>query len=120
MHHPLGMDDDVEYSLPYSFTPFYSNNFFAIPSQVNYVTETLSVPGYLSEKSPQVSILCQMLSLGPLHQLIREKGGAYGAGARISPLSGTITFTTYRDPNTWASLENFRNAVESVSQGNVR
>lgn len=60
-----------------------------------------------------------MLSLGQLHKLIREKGGAYGSGARLNPYSGTVTFTTYRDPNTVKSLENFRRAVGEISEGKI-
>lgn len=60
-----------------------------------------------------------MLSLGQLHKLIREKGGAYGSGARLSGYSGAVTFTTYRDPNTVKSLENFRKALEEISEGKI-
>ena len=40
----------------------------------------------------------QVLSLGFLHKEVREKGGAYGGGASSSPLGGTFTFSSYRDP----------------------
>ena len=58
------------------------NKYFVIPSQVNYVTETVFVPGYNHPDAPKLQVLSQLLSSGPLHKLIREKGGAYGAGAR--------------------------------------
>jgi Zn-dependent M16 (insulinase) family peptidase len=60
------------------------NSFFAIPSHVNYVTESFFVPGYLERDQSALRVLCSYLSLGPLHKLIREKGGAYGAGARLN------------------------------------
>ena len=97
----------------------YLKSYFALPSQVNYVTETFFVPGYTSEESSHLRVLCSMLSLGQLHKLIREKGGAYGSGARLNDYCGGLTFTTYRDPNTKKSLENFRIAVEEVVDGKI-
>lgn len=44
---------------------------------------------------------------------IREKGGAYGAGAKVSE-SGTFTFTSYRDPKIDATFDNFEKAVNQV------
>ena len=93
------------------------NKYFVIPSQVNYVTETVFVPGYTHPDAPKLQVLSQLLSSGPLHKLIREKGGAYGSGARLNSLAGAITFTTYRDPNTQKSFDNFRLAVEEISLG---
>lgn len=69
-----------------TFTPrkVFLNSYFEIPSHVNYVTETFFVPGYLEKDQSHLRVLCSYLSLGPLHKLIREKGGAYGAGARLN------------------------------------
>jgi len=114
------MDEENAFKLSFNFYPEYVKRYFAIPSQVNYVTETISVPGYSSEVSPKLALLSQMLSLGQLHKLIREKGGAYGSGARLNARAGTLTFTTYRDPNNWKSLDNFRAAVEEVAAGKIR
>jgi Zn-dependent M16 (insulinase) family peptidase len=44
------------------------------------------------------------------------KGGAYGAGASISPLEGTFTFSTYRDPFIVSSLEHFKGSLEWASK----
>jgi presequence protease len=97
----------------------YLKSFFAIPSHVNYVTESFFVPGYLEKDQSTLRVLCSYLSLGPLHKLIREKGGAYGAGARLNQNAGVVTFSTYRDPNTVLSLENFRNAIDKVVSGSI-
>ena len=42
-------------------------------------------------------VLTELLTYGFLLPSIREKGGAYGAGAGISD-SGIISFYSYRDP----------------------
>jgi Zn-dependent M16 (insulinase) family peptidase len=39
-----------------------------------------------------------------LHREIREKGGAYGGGARYDPINGVFSFWSYRDPP--SSLKN--------------
>ena len=92
---------------------------FEIPSHVNYVTETFFVPGYLEQDQSHLRVLCSYLSLGPIHKLIREKGGAYGAGARLNQYAGALSFATYRDPNTVKSLENFRIALDQVAGGSI-
>ena len=94
-------------------------SFFEIPSHVNYVTETFFVPGYLEKDQSHLRVLCSYLGLGPLHKLIREKGGAYGAGARLNQNAGALTFSTYRDPNTVKSLDNFRVALDHVAGGGI-
>lgn len=103
----------------FKFNKLYLNSFFVIPSHVNYVTETFFVPGYLKKDQSTLRVLCSYLSLGPLHKLIREKGGAYGAGARLNQYAGALTFTTYRDPNTSLSLENFKIALDEIINGSI-
>ena len=61
------------------FEKNFSKEFFVLPKQVNYVSETYSTPNYLNPDTAKLEILSQLLSNGPLHSIIREKGGAYGA-----------------------------------------
>ena len=57
---------------------------------------------------------------GFLHREIREKGGAYGGGAAAAPLSGLFGFSSYRDPNTTATLDTFKAAAEwAASKGSI-
>ena len=42
-------------------------------------------------------VLTELMRFTYLIPLIREKGGAYGAGANINE-SGTFSFYSYRDP----------------------
>jgi len=67
--------------------PFYPNfcqTFAQIPSQVNYAAMSFRIPSYLHEDNAKLSILSQVMSNGHLHNLIREKGGAYGAMSSAS------------------------------------
>merc|ERR1719394_515821 len=50
-----------------------------------------------------------------LHREIREKGGAYGSGARLSP--GVFSFFSYRDPRSLETLDVFKECVEWASDG---
>lgn len=54
----------------------------------------------------KMMVLNQVLTTDWLQKRIRVMGGAYGGFASISP-SGTICFSSYRDPNLRATLEAF-------------
>ncbi len=54
-----------------------------------------------------------MMTFTYLLPSIREKGGAYGAGAKVSE-SGTWTFTSYRDPKVDQTYDNFEKAVNQT------
>jgi Zn-dependent M16 (insulinase) family peptidase len=49
-----------------------------------------------SEYAPML-IMGELLTFNFLIPLIREKGGAYGAGCQVNE-SGTFSFYSYRDP----------------------
>ena len=67
-------------------------------SGVQYVAKgyNLKLLGY--EYSGEMAVLAQILSMDYLHNAIRARGGAYGAGISIEP-SGNVTTYSYRDPN---------------------
>ena len=60
-----------------------------------------------------LSVLGDLMTFTYLIPSIREKGGAYGAGCRVSE-SGTFTFTSYRDPKIDSTFDNFEKALDSV------
>ena len=49
---------------------------------------------------------------GFLHTAIREKGGAYGAGAIHDTNSRTFKFFSYRDPNLEKTFDAFDNSIK--------
>lgn len=73
-----------------------------------------SVP-YIHQDFAPLRVMCRLLGSKYLLPYIREKGGAYGAGANISP-AGVISFFSYRDPNPKNSLEVFDNSVDWIVQ----
>lgn len=65
---------------------------------VNYTSMSfLGVP-YTHLDGPALKILSSLLTSHYLHRELREKGGAYGGGAKYLPLEGLFQFMTYRDP----------------------
>ncbi|OAA53979.1 Metalloenzyme, LuxS/M16 peptidase-like, metal-binding protein [Niveomyces insectorum RCEF 264] len=78
--------------------------FVPLPYQVYYGAHVLPAVSYTSRDGPALQILAQLLTHKHLHREIREKGGAYGAGAYSQALEGVFGFYTYRDPNPTTSL----------------
>lgn len=54
---------------------------------------------YTHPDFPKLTILGEILAHNYLLKEIREKGGAYGAGAKNDPHKGTFALYSYRDPN---------------------
>lgn len=58
----------------------------------------------------------ELLTFVYLLPLVREKGGAYGAGASSDP-SGLISLYSYRDPNCDATFNSFEHAIAKLIDG---
>jgi Zn-dependent M16 (insulinase) family peptidase len=84
--------------------------FFNLPFQVSYTGTCLQTAPFVSPDSAALTILGQLLTHNYLHPEVREKGGAYGASASASPVSGLFSMSSYRDPNPRNSLKIFYNA----------
>ena len=65
------------------------------------------------ETSGAYDVLRTIMSYEYLWQNIRVKGGAYGCGMSMS-LSGNLTFSSYRDPNLFETVEVYRGVPEYV------
>jgi presequence protease len=81
--------------------------FFNLPFQVYYTGTCLQTAPYDSPDKAPLTILGQLLTHNFLHPEVREKGGAYGAGANASPISALFNMYSYRDPNPRNSLKVF-------------
>jgi presequence protease len=90
---------------------------FAISSPVAFTSMGLKTITYAHEHAPAIAVLCELLSDTILHEEIREKGGAYGAGLYYNPQSGNLYFTAYRDPNLAKTVEVFHASVRKISEG---
>lgn len=83
---------------------------YDLPYQVYYSGVAMQTVPFVDPSSASLSVLSQLLTHNYLHPEIREKGGAYGAGASNGPLKGIFTLSSYRDPNPMNTLKVFRNA----------
>ena len=94
-----------------SFEPGNAKTFVAVPTQTNYCVASVRTVPYEHPDSAALYLLAQAMSTCYLHREIREKGGAYGGGCSASPMTGTFTCSSYRDPGTLATLRAFEGAV---------
>lgn len=89
---------------------FHSKTFFPLPYQVYYSAMALATVPYVHQDSASLQVLSQLLTHKHLHHEIREKGGAYGAGAYARSLSGVFGYYSYRDPNPQKTIEVMQDA----------
>lgn len=59
---------------------------------------------FIHKDGAALQILSSVLSSKHLHREIRERNGAYGAGAKYDALNGSFNYFSYRDPNPLESL----------------
>ncbi|KAJ5543225.1 hypothetical protein N7461_009228 [Penicillium sp. DV-2018c] len=86
------------------------NVFYDMPYKVFYSGQATQTVPFVDPSSAPLTVLSQLLTHNYLHPEIREKGGAYGAGASNGPIKGIFTFMSYRDPNPLNSLKVFKNS----------
>lgn len=97
------------------FKVSYKKQIVKISSQVYNCVESFLVPNFNHEDYPKLIIAANLMSLNYLHKEIREKGGAYGSGARFN--SGTCSFFSFRDPNPHKTYTHFEKAVIKIFKG---
>ena len=91
---------------------------YQFPFQVSYTARSIAGVPYCHSHFAPLEVLSKLLSWNFLHQEIREKGGAYGAGASSSN-SGAFTFYSYRDPTPHMSQMTFGSAFKWLQSANV-
>jgi Zn-dependent M16 (insulinase) family peptidase len=77
------------------------------PSQVNFMGKGVNLfeLGYTYHGSALV--IMKYLRTGYLWEKVRVQGGAYGASCSLDRFTGDFVLTSYRDPNTKATLDAF-------------
>ncbi|KAJ3041990.1 Mitochondrial presequence protease [Rhizophlyctis rosea] len=94
----LGWSSSSSVSAESTTPPQPEKTFFPLPFGVNFAARSfLGVP-YTHEDGAALQILASLLTNHFLHREIREKGGAYGGGARYSAADGVLSLYSYRDP----------------------
>jgi len=81
-------------------------------SQVCYCAEAFAGVERNHPDAPALSVLATVLRNGYLHTAIREKGGAYGAGAINDTGTNTFKFFSYRDPKCKETFQEFKASID--------
>lgn len=84
-------------------------------SKVQYVYEGYDFKKLGYSWNGKMRVLNQILSRDWLRTRIRIMGGAYGAGASISP-TGIIYFSSYRDPNLKETFDTYEGAADYLAK----
>ncbi|XP_022617554.1 presequence protease, mitochondrial [Seriola dumerili] len=98
-----------------NFQPCQMKTFFQMPFPINFVCESIRTVPFSHEDYASLCIMARMMTAKFLHGEIREKGGAYGGGARMG--GGLFSFYSYRDPNSVQTLSAFRKGVDWAKSG---
>ena len=77
-------------------------------SQVSFCAEAFPTVDFSHEDAPALTVLGTVLRNGYLHSAIREKGGAYGAGASQDSNNKVFKFFSYRDPKCSETFDEFK------------
>ena len=114
-------DKGNDSSSPPNPEPFESkarNTYFSAQFPIHFCSTSVSGVHYNHPDFAALKILARIVSLKYLHPEIREIGGAYGSG--ISPsAAGTISFYSYRDPNSARTLETFDKTAKWVENRSI-
>jgi Zn-dependent M16 (insulinase) family peptidase len=81
-------------------------------SQVCFCAEAFPTVDFRHEDAPALTVLGTVLRNGYLHSAIREKGGAYGAGATQDSNNKVFKFFSYRDPKCKQTFNEFEKSRE--------
>ncbi|KAK2896068.1 presequence protease, mitochondrial [Channa argus] len=99
-----------------NFQPCQMKTFFQMPFPVNFVSKSIRTVPFTHEDYASLRILARMMTAKFLHGEIREKGGAYGGGARMGG-AGLFSFYSYRDPNSVQTLSAFSKGIDWAKSG---
>ncbi|KAK2822842.1 hypothetical protein Q5P01_022907 [Channa striata] len=100
-----------------NYHPCQMKTFFRMPFPVNFVSKSIRTVPFTHDDYASLCILARMTTAKFLHGEIREKGGAYGGGARMGG-GGLFSFYSYRDPNSVQTLSAFAKGVDWAKSGN--
>lgn len=98
-----------------NFHPIPMKTFFTMPFPVHFISESVRTVPFSHPDYASLCVLARLMTAKFLHGEIREKGGAYGGGARMG--SGLFSFYSYRDPNSMQTLSAFHKGVDWAKSG---
>ncbi|KAJ8679403.1 hypothetical protein QAD02_015190 [Eretmocerus hayati] len=89
-----------------------------LPYAVNYASKVILTVPYLHPEYAPLQVLTKLITSIYLHPEVREKGGAYGGGAKLSS-DGCFTYYSYRDPNSTRTFDTFDKTWDFLSKYNL-
>lgn len=96
----------IEEEVEIDFTPRSYKEAILSNANVNYISKTANIEEFGKEFDGKLIIATSILSNPYLYELIRAKGGAYGAGITANR-SGLLSTYSYRDPNILKTIDIF-------------
>uniref|UniRef100_H2Z9Y4 Presequence protease, mitochondrial n=1 Tax=Ciona savignyi TaxID=51511 RepID=H2Z9Y4_CIOSA len=94
-----------------------NRTFHDLPLPVNFTSMCIATnTPYSHADNPALRLLARLITTKFLHKQIREKGGAYGGGAKHGD-DGIFRFYSYRDPNNWKTIQAFKDGVKWALNG---
>ena len=88
------------------FTPRSYKEAILSSANVNYISKTANVKEFGKDFDGKLMVATSILSNPYLYELIRAKGGAYGAGITANR-TGLLSTYSYRDPNILKTIDSF-------------
>ncbi|TFH04818.1 MAG: hypothetical protein E4H09_03045, partial [Spirochaetales bacterium] len=90
-----------------------------VSSDVAFVAAAIPGSRYGSPEYVHEQVLAHIMRTGFLWEVIRMKGGAYGANASARGLDGVFGFWSYRDPRIVETIAAFGDALLHYADGNI-
>ena len=115
---PFECDDSQFYALTdleESDNPDCGAEAFLVSAQVGYAAECIPASRYEDENSFAEEVCSHWLSNNLLWEKIRTIGGSYGAFCNAEPMSGTMIFSSYRDPSPFDSCQVFERCLAEAA-----
>lgn len=97
------------------FEKSYRKEAILTDANVNYVSMGADLKDFGQEYTSLLSLASSILSNPYLYELIRAKGGAYGAGMTVDRYANLATYS-YRDPNIEKTIEAFEKIGKLASE----
>lgn len=97
---------DKKEEVDITFTPQFYKEAILSNANVNYLSKTANIKDFGEDFDGKLMVATSILSNPYLYELIRAKGGAYGAGITANK-SGLLSTYSYRDPNILKTVESF-------------
>ena len=89
---------------------------WVVEGSVNYCAMVFPAVTADHPDAGPLAVLAAFLGGELLQRAVRERGGAYGAGARYCGRSCTVRMFSYRDPRLAQTLGDFRGALEALGR----